>query len=123
MPPIHMPICHGPVISKKLASSQQIEHNLQQPDQIFSCYLCRKAIDGKPLKCLNSDCDLVSHVICLSKKFLQAGEYIPIDGECPKCTKNLLWGDIIRKYKGCYQNLDISVCVDVADDFYSSDSD
>lgn len=51
-------------------------------------------------------------MICLSKKFLQKGEFIPIEGKCPKCGEIFLWGDLIRKYKGCYENLDITLDCD-----------
>lgn len=89
MPPIHMPICHGSVISKKLPKSQGTkEGSISQVTQMLFCFLCSKTIEDKPLKCLDPTCDLVSHIVCLSKKFLQMGEYIPIDGECPKCKKN-----------------------------------
>jgi len=40
------------------------------------------------------------HIICLSKYFLNNTEQhyiIPIDGSCPSCKKNLLWGEIIQK--------------------------
>lgn len=116
-----MPICHGPVISKKLPKTQETKETASQMTQLSFCFLCCKTIEDKPLKCLNPSCDLRSHIICLSKTFLHTGDYIPVDGKCPKCKKELLWGDIIRKYKGCYENFDLNV--NVADDFYSSDSE
>ena len=46
------------------------------------------------------------HMICLSNQ--QKGEknvmkLIPIEVECPACQLTLLWGDLVRLKKGCYQ--------------------
>lgn len=123
VPPLHMPICQGPVVSKK------IQKNAEDPEEVTDqcnssyCNLCFKLNEGKSLKCLNSNCNLNSHVICLSKYFLGKGDYVPIEGRCPKCGGTFLWGDIIRKYKGCYNTLDLRINIDSANDFYCSDSD
>lgn len=106
-----MPICYGNVISKKLSDSDA-------PDQHIDgvCCICRETIVGKPLQCLKKDCMAVSHVICLSQYFLEKGEYIPVEGKCPKCGEVYLWGDLVRKYKGCYGNLDVTInCNDLSD--------
>lgn len=119
-----MPICYGAVISKKLSKSKNI--NEDEPNECgleATCFLCNKVIIGRTLKCLNNNCDLESHLICLSKRFLKTSEYVPIEGKCPKCQLNVLWGDLIKKYKGCYQNVDINVNTDVADDYFDLDSD
>lgn len=109
-----MPICYGNVISKKLTKTQ--ENNYETTEQRLQCAVCCKTIDEKPLECLKTDCRAVSHVVCLSKRFLEKGEFIPIEGKCPKCDEVFLWGDLIRKYKGCYDNLDITVdCNEIYD--------
>ena len=44
-------------------------------------------------------CSTEFHIICLSKHFFgntQQHYIIPIDGSCPHCLKNLLWGEIIQ---------------------------
>lgn len=107
-----MPICYGNVISKKLPDSTAQEE--YQTDTV--CCICYETIVGKPLQCLKKDCKAVSHIICLSQHFLDKGEYIPIEGKCPKCEEVFLWGDLVRKYKGCYGNLDLTVnCNDLSD--------
>lgn len=107
-----MPICFGNVISKKV----QEEENNYETNQQRQCIVCNKIIKEKPLQCLGINCGAVSHIICLSKCFLEKGEFIPIEGKCPKCDGIFLWGDLIRKYKGCYQNLDITVnCNEILD--------
>lgn len=117
-----MPVCFGPVISKKLKNSQvSNREEIPEKDEIFNyCFVCKDLIEKeKELKCLADDCDLVSHIICLSKYFLTPGEYVPVEGTCPKCDGSFLWGEIIRKYKGCYANKNNAknTCN------YSSDSD
>ena len=35
----------------------------------------------------------------------QKGFFLPVDGQCPLCDRYTFWGDIIRKKKGCYEDL------------------
>lgn len=95
-----MPICYGKVTSKKLQKSSEDRKEISSE----VCKLCYDPIVTKPLVCLNSKCELVSHIICLSKFYVATGQYVPIEGKCPLCEKQFLWGDIIRKYKGCNSN-------------------
>ena len=44
---------------------------------------------------------MAAHVVCLSNAFLEPGQFLPIEGECPLCQKTLLWGELIRKKNGC----------------------
>ncbi|XP_022911540.1 structure-specific endonuclease subunit slx1 isoform X2 [Onthophagus taurus] len=81
IPPIHMPICIGGVISKKVAKQAENDSN-----ELISCVICDKKIEGKALRCLRKSCDLISHVICLSRFFLRLGEYVPIEGDV-----SLIW--------------------------------
>lgn len=121
-PPMHMPICYGPVISKKI---DKINTNNSCTIKMNICNICCKIIDRKILTCLNSDCNIVSHIICMAKYFKKESDYVPIEGNCPNCLQTFLWGDIIRKFKGCYNNCDIKINIDNVDmNFYSSsDSD
>lgn len=118
-----MPICYGPVISKKIQKKQSLEELSVSLDiEIEYCWICKQRICDKKLTCLNTKCDLISHIICLSKYYLNGGEYVPIEGNCPKCKETFLWGDVIRKYKGCYGTLNLTLNIN-GDDFYDSDSD
>jgi len=131
-PPMHMPICYGPVVSKKLPktkSNQDCRGLIQpssqiKPDDIILCYVCIAPVDSaRKITCLNSECTVTCHILCMSKSFLSKGEYVPIEGICPKCKNQYLWGDIVRKFKGCYGNMDLQINVDGANDFYCSDDE
>jgi len=54
--------------------------------------------------CPKSSCKAVSHLICLSKDFLDSQPsnttLVPRGGECTSCHTYVLWGDVIR---GCYR--------------------
>lgn len=115
-PPLHMSICYGPVISKKASKSSEVSKS-----EVKFCDVCFKILQEEYLSCLNIECSMKSHIVCLAKVFLSPGEYIPIDGECPKCFKSCLWGDLIKKMKGCYNNLDITIDCTVDDFSYDSE--
>lgn len=100
-----MPICYGPVISKKVEKPQE-----EDDYAILECCICEKAIENKPLRCLKPKCKTASHIICLSRHVLEeTGEYIPVEGKCPKCNEKFLWGDLVRKYNGCYGDSDVTI--------------
>ncbi|XP_059051218.1 structure-specific endonuclease subunit SLX1 homolog [Achroia grisella] len=99
-PPEHMRICHGSVKSRNLQKSVQESSNSTH----IECLLCSNYItnSSSKLTCLNTNCDLLAHITCLADLFLQPGEYVPIQGNCPFCDTPLKWGDLIRKMKGCH---------------------
>lgn len=135
MPPIHMPVAYGPVKIKKVSSdtvktasdkkSQDMctesdndddngELKLLQTNSKFTrCAVCRKIIeaDDNTLNCVHPKCTSLSHILCLSNKFLSTSnerkdQIIPVEGHCPKCKQPTLWADLIRFKTGCYQNLE-----------------
>lgn len=94
-----MSICRGPVKSKNSKSFPP--RNINE-----ICLLCSKSIQSSQSKltCLNSNCDLITHITCLADLFLSPGDYLPIEGDCPFCGMNLKWGDLIQKMKRCSQD-------------------
>lgn len=76
------------------------------------CHFCDIIIEEKSVKCLNIICDLTCHITCLANRILEPGEYVPVEGKCPKCNKLLLWGDLVRKYKGYDQISDITISLE-----------
>ena len=104
-PPLHMPIVFGPVKSKKVGKSQpQPVGDRGQTDQCNVCHL--EVSEAQRLVCLYPRCEAVSHVLCLAETFTQTDEIIPVQGLCPTCGGEQLWGNLIRKRRGCYENLD-----------------
>lgn len=119
-PPMHMIICFGRVIiSSGKAKGPAIEA-ASSSDGLSStaaaavdrCKLCRTEIesDGCRLTCLNRSCDLKAHPVCLARDFLKGDHdsIIPIEGECPGCGKLVLWGDLIRRFNGAQELVDVS---------------
>lgn len=109
-PPLHMPICYGKVTSRKVKQSQRTEDNVLSQEPHFPvgklCFLCAAAItEMDSIACIKPKCILTAHLICLAKAFCKDGMILPIEGTCPICKTNVLWGDLIRKKNGCYQNL------------------
>jgi len=100
-----MSICQGPVVCKKPVSPNDISSLDSSKSQI--CVLCaRNCCAESLLNCLDPDCQAVTHIQCLAKRFLGSSDHIiPIDGECPACGTRVLWGDLIRRKNGCYKNL------------------
>lgn len=102
-----MPIVYGPVTSKKLPASTQLE-TIYETQTNNECYRCHSIIEQEDLMiCVNPKCDINCHVICFSKYFsCDSNDIVPIEGDCPSCKVHLLWGDVVRKKKGCYKDLE-----------------
>lgn len=105
--PIHMPMCYGKVISKKIdkASSNRVVNEMETLDKSLKfCSICGSCLEGKELvSCIKPNCSLTAHVICLANIFSK-DMILPVEGTCPVCNTNILWGDLIRKKLGCYDN-------------------
>ncbi|KAI8796836.1 structure-specific endonuclease subunit slx1 [Biomphalaria glabrata] len=121
-PPLHMPVVYGPVVSKKIRNQKKSKKDEScKPSQASSsgsnksdlpennfCAVCciRTEKDDITLRCLHPSCSMVAHIICLAKSFLDdQTKLLPIEGKCPKCRANLLWGELVRQRNGCYKNL------------------
>lgn len=110
-PPLHMAICYGPVVSKKIPpKDKNIESNKEELQDlpVILCEICKMpCAKDEIMKCLSQSCSMKAHAICLAKTFLTDDQdhLVPISGSCPGCDINILWGDLVRKKKGCYENL------------------
>lgn len=108
IPPLHIPIrkCGRIKIRKKVSAVDEDVRLTQSQGLTRSCLLCDKTI-GQPLEemvtCIYQNCRLVAHIVCLAKSCLVAnpGQLIPVQGKCALCDREYLWGDVIRKQKGC----------------------
>ena len=104
-PPLHMPIAYGPVIVKKIKKTKSSE--LSEDLAIKNCNICSEVIAVQDkIICLYKNCKSASHILCLAKHFTENDEsLIPIQGKCPKCDGVQMWGNLIRKKRGCYEEL------------------
>lgn len=105
-PPLHMPVCCGKVSTSKVGKKNA---NLDNASPINTgstfCNICHLTVkEEESISCLKTDCELFVHLICLAKRFCKDNEILPLDGICPVCGTNLLWGELVRKKIGCYEN-------------------
>ncbi|XP_063979853.1 structure-specific endonuclease subunit slx1 [Diachasmimorpha longicaudata] len=118
-PPMHMPISYGKVTSSKHHRKLRDNHNNKEPvieDSLLSiCDICYMILDKTDkVMCIKEDCQLIAHIICLAKEFIKDDKILPIEGNCPACKSNLLWGHVIRKKIGSNMHLN---------EFHSDSSD
>lgn len=70
-----------------------------------SCVVCREEMpagEGLHALCSNEGCDGVGHLSCWGRHFLQDGkgdgdDIVPVQGQCPKCRGEVLWGDMMKE--------------------------
>jgi len=109
LPPSHMPVAYGPVKSRKAKVDSSQKDTAVDGDDGRVCTICscRLSLRSDELSCIA--CHTASHIICLARCFLshdeQRGLLLPVSGSCPSCNADLLWGDVIRYKRGCYQQL------------------
>jgi len=124
-PPLHMPIVHGPVKSKKVGHEKSKKTDkktistdpTEESGDNLLCNVCFSVVTiSQRVVCLYPKCEAVSHILCLGMEFTKGTEdVLPIKGECPTCGGEEIWGNIIRKKRGCYEVLDESEAVDNLD--------
>ena len=51
------------------------------------------------LRCYHQSCKMVAHTTCLASKLCESEHIIPINGPCPSCNKDLLWGELVKRHK------------------------
>ena len=82
------------------------------------CGLCTQNISSKEeiVSCISPKCRAISHITCLAQHFRQTTQeknkldyILPIDGTCPVCDFHCLWGDIVKKKKGFFEDLPFKV--------------
>ncbi|XP_068205992.1 structure-specific endonuclease subunit slx1 isoform X2 [Palaemon carinicauda] len=106
--PLHMPIAYGPVKPQKVSSPVKQDSSVDSRQEFSYCVLCEDLIKSSDLmRCLKSTCKMTAHVRCLAHHMLKdecPDTLLPLEGLCPICNSNLLWGDLVRLKRGCYRN-------------------
>lgn len=102
-PPPHMAIAYGPVKAIRSHAQRSIE---QDDIQVMPlCCVCNTAIQSRKstARCIHPGCTATSHLSCLAKLFLQGDSksLIPVNGDCPRCGKWTLWGELVRHSRTC----------------------
>ena len=106
----------NPKTDASSAAKKSKSSTTQQPCQKSSavgnqnCSLCSKPLPPtSTLSCLSPKCKASFHITCLSHHFLNVNAanftLLPVEGTCPKCNLNMLWGDLIRESQGFHQYL------------------
>jgi structure-specific endonuclease subunit SLX1 len=80
-------------------STQLLEHGEPIP-----CGVCNEALkldETAAITCPHEGCLSVSHLRCLSQKFLadegNINAVVPISGMCPSCKQSLKWGPLVKE--------------------------
>lgn len=103
-PPEHMKICRGHIIlrsRKEPTDSLALGARTQSTAFCDICFSILSNDESSKPSCLNSNCRMMCHLICLANEFLERDQYIPISGRCPLCCQTIIWGELVRKRKGC----------------------
>ncbi|GFY39427.1 structure-specific endonuclease subunit slx1 [Trichonephila inaurata madagascariensis] len=115
LPPLHIPICYGPIQPRKFKKSEAKEDESDADISLKFCYLCDKIItkDDKNFACFNTNCSETFHILCLGRHFQEKDQkegkfLIPVEGACPKCSIPTLWGDVFLYTLGCYRKFSCS---------------
>lgn len=111
-----MIICFGRVITKRHrttdAAALESGSNEEMISTLDKCVLCSTEIESGDggLSCINRGCTLKAHSVCLANEFLRSepDSVLPIEGTCPCCGKQMLWGDLIRRFNGALDVADAS---------------
>jgi len=120
-PPMHMAISYGPIAAKKAKLTKSKKANdivVDWPEEVITedniCGLCTQNFSSKEeiVSCISPKCKTISHIACLAQHFRETSQeknkldyLLPIDGTCPVCDFHCLWGDIVKKKKGFFEDL------------------
>lgn len=91
-----------PTYAKFQAVLHKLQHRIDDKSGSLMCEICETPLQiDKDLFniCLDRDCSCMTHVSCLSSRFLQSmppGTIVPKEGSCPSCSTKLQWADLMR---------------------------
>jgi structure-specific endonuclease subunit SLX1 len=93
-----------PVAYEDCKAHVEKARSIFEEERVPSCGVCRKTADPSKslvLVCPLQACLAVSHLRCLSTKFLEeegaSDAIIPVEGTCPGCSKLVKWGDLVKE--------------------------
>ncbi|KAG8529778.1 uncharacterized protein KY384_005259 [Bacidia gigantensis] len=78
--------------------------SLIEEGEVLVCSVCSQSLTNctsTTLFCPHESCRAVTHISCLSSKFLQdegsGGSVIPISGHCPACERETSWVSLVKE--------------------------
>ena len=80
----------------------KLQEMIENSGRDQQCDICGKGVDMRSdlyNLCLKDSCKSITHVTCLSKRFLQeekSAEILPRQGTCPSCKTTMTWPDLMR---------------------------
>jgi len=95
-----------------LALHLEKSHSLLPPSKspsTFLCEICYKPLPTSHLEialCPHEACPSLYHLTCLASRLETTNSILPVKGPCPKCGKEILWGDVIRGVFGRSARMD-----------------
>ncbi|XP_028914532.1 structure-specific endonuclease subunit SLX1 [Ornithorhynchus anatinus] len=99
-PPPHVPLAFGPPQPGPAGKSKGMAAGAGAGAY---CSLCLRPVEDEdgPLRCPHSTCPFRAHLLCLAQDFLQGQpqQLLPLEGCCPGCKNQLLWGDLIQLHR------------------------
>lgn len=93
-----LPLDYGPV-KEYVAKGQEI-FEFERQGRCVVCQEEMKSGEGLHALCTHDGCDGVGHVSCWSRHFLkddEEGSILPVQGQCPKCKKEVDWSDMMKE--------------------------
>lgn len=96
-----LPVDYEPM--KEYVSKGQEVFEFEREGNCVVCHQGIEAGEGLHALCVNEGCEGVGHLSCWSKHILQdrgaRGDEVilPIQGRCPKCQGEVLWGDMMKE--------------------------
>lgn len=91
-----------PTYAKFQSTLQNLHDHLQNTAMKPTCHICQERIEVETNLfniCLHPDCQALTHLSCLSNRFLKqerSGAIVPIQGTCPSCKSPSTWADLMR---------------------------
>lgn len=91
-----------PTYAKFQIVLQKLQDRTDDKSDSLACEICEVPLNiEKDLFniCLDRDCTCMTHLSCLSARFLQNSQLdtmVPKEGQCPSCNASLQWADLMR---------------------------
>ncbi|EGF81182.1 hypothetical protein BATDEDRAFT_87437 [Batrachochytrium dendrobatidis JAM81] len=109
-PPPHIVVTFGSVSTVNVGIVSPDIPDLQTETDCIICYETLNLQDQSSwLRCSRPKCKMRGHLVCLSSWFIeeecqslqdrQCMQLLPINGTCPICRLNLVWGDLVADLK------------------------